>query len=422
MEDQNKTVSTNLELVLTTALDLTKANFVEMQGKADRAKIALSKIVAIDNDAQDDLANKLLVKCKLTYDEIKANREAITKPLDNIKAQLMEPEKVVSREVSHTNSEANRVQKLRDAYATIKAKQLAEDQKKINAEKEKKDEIARLNALFVNLFHGAVLTRVQTMRTEINNYFNTITLANFDERAKKFALKPNLKQADFESWFIVEYDKNKVSTADFEAYLSGIKKQYTYDEINKIYISQADPIVVEFKNKLPQLKIDLQEAEELAKTNQAAADAKLKELQDARNKETEAANNQINEEIVTHQEETLREEQTQQLNNEFEQQVAFQGSGSLSGTRKTYFAKINCPPPKIVEVLSRALFANYQNPNWEGHYKRDKATKEILKDEQGNPVLQDWAETILKFYANNCADVVIDGIEVLEKFTAVTKK
>src|SRR5690606_6920756 len=95
----------------------------------------------------------------------------------------------------------------------------------------------------------------------------------------------------------------------------------------------------------------------------------------------------------------------------FEAQVGQQSMEDLKNVRKTKVATINCDPVNIVKVLSQVMFACFTNPKFKGHVKKDKATGEPLKDANGRPVYEDWCETLLDFYANNC-DVVIDGVDL----------
>lgn len=422
MEDQNTQVSAGLESTLTSALNVAKEQFPVMQKKAEAARLALSTIVQVTNDEEDLKANNYLVKTAKTYDEIVELRKSITGPMDTIKELLMAPEKVVSLEKSHTNSAAWRIKNMRNAYAVIKADKIAEENKAIQADKNKKEELARLKAVFENKFFESVTAKVQALRTTVNEFFSGITLENFDDKSKKFAMKPQLKQPDFESWFIVEWDKTKLPAAEFEAFLSKVKAQYTYEAINKIYVDQADPIVQEYKDKLPALRETLTKEDALAKENQVEADRLHKERIEAQQKEAAAKNAELDSAVKDNQATVQRDMENEQLNAEFESQVASQNVGELSGVRKTKGAKITGPPAKIVEILSRVLFACYQNPNFEGHLKRDKTSRALLVDDQGNAIYTDWAERILSFWANNASDAAIDGIETYEKITAVNKK
>jgi hypothetical protein len=412
---------TDLELVLTGALENAKTLYPEMVASAQRAAAALSTIKQVENDEEDEKANAYLVKSKLTYDKIKEMRERITKNTDLIKEELMKPEKTVSLEKSHTGSEALRVKLLRDNYAVKKAAQIEENNKKIEAQRNKETELARLRSEFTTTFHANILKRASALREGISEYLATFTLENFDEKAKRFSLKPSLKQADFEDWFIIPYDKSKITTEDFSQFLAEQKQQLTYDEVNKIYIAQAEPIVLEFKNKLPDLKVKLTEIRDLEKTNAAAAEAKKADMAKQAEAETKKATDLFNQQIETNKQEAATQLQKETLDAEFNAQVAAQQNGELTGVRKTKYAKITGPPADIVKIFSAVLFACYSNPSFEGHYKRDKTTKAVSVDDKGEPILQDWADKILTFFANNC-DAKVDGLEIHEKIGTIIKK
>jgi hypothetical protein len=159
----------------------------------------------------------------------------------------------------------------------------------------------------------------------------------------------------------------------------------------------------------------------LEATNAIAANVERRRQAEAAQKLIDDQNKQLQESQDQKQEQITEESQNEQLNNEFTSQVNLQsvGSGRASGTRVKRAAIITGAPGDIVKIFSKVLFECYKNPKFEGHIKRDK--KGIAApEENGVPVYNKWAETLLDFLANN-TDATVEGITFKEIAGTVAK-
>lgn len=421
MAENTNTPKLSPEKVLSESLKNAQDLYPQMVESSTKAKIALTKVQKIETDAEDEYANTLLVAVRKTYDKVKGWRTTITGQLDGLKADFMEPEKQISFEASHKDSEALRVKLLRDAYATKKVLAQQEQQKKLLVEQNKKEELAKLKAVFENRFFEAVVVQLGKMEDGVEAHFNSITLETFEDKAKRFNITPKLSAEFYENLFIVDYDKNKLPLADFTAFLTTVKEQMPYSKINGIYVEKAQPIVDDWKAKLPARKTELEELAELAKTN--ATEAKIKANAITAKAESDRL---LREEESKNSIEANRQQNEQKANIEiqdasFETQVAQQSMGTMKNIRQKKVATIVADEVNTVKVLSQIMFACFSNPNFQGHVKKDKTTGAVLKDETGRPIYHDWAETLLEYYANNC-DVAIPGVEIKGIVSTITKK
>lgn len=413
-------VQINPEQVLSEALNNAKELFPQMQESAAKAVIALSKVQKIETDEEDVYAQKLLVAIKQTYEKINGFRTTITSKFDVLKERFMEPEKRISFQASHKDSEANRVKKLRDDYANAKLQQQIKETQKLEAEKAKKEELARLKEYFQNAFFEGVMTAVSAMENGIADYFKGITLDNFEEKSKRFAMKPQLKKDLYEGFFITQYDAKKLPSEDYAEFLSKVKEQFTYDSINTLYVDKAQPIIDDWKAKLAEKKEQLQEVAALEVEDSAQAAELKKEQEAAAEKEKKDRQAKIDKEIADKKVENNLEASIEIQNAAFDAQIGQQSMGEMKNIRKTRIATITAPDAHIVKVLSQVMFACFTNPKFKGHIKKDAQGNKVT-DDTGRPVYEEWVETLLDFYAKSC-DAIIDGVEVKERVSTITKK
>lgn len=424
LEPTTESTSEELQLIVTKINDVSEnlpQLISEMQSSSEKAKMALSGIKAITTDEEDNKAMLLLGKVKTTYEGIKTKRESITKPMDNAKAFLMQYEKMISILPAETGSDYNRVKVLRDGYANKKFKDQQEAQQKAERDKAKRNEIARLESVFVTRFHDGIVDAVSSMRQSIQSYFNSIKLDTFDEQVKKFNLTPTLKQQTFESLFIVDYDKNVLPVDEFTKVLNKVKETFVYEEINKIYIEKALPVLTEFKSRLPELRKNLQAEADLAKTNAEEAERLKVERETANKLAAEKAQEQADKEKADKAIETENNLNAAKLENEFVSQVATQeGKQQIASAVKKNKATITCEYKNLLVMFNQLLFTLFTDPTFPGLVKKDKEGKDMI-DENGRPVYLPWVEFLLSHYADH-SDKPVEGITINQVLSTITKR
>lgn len=402
------------------ALKSATVNWPLMKEKAIACSAAISLVKEIKTDEEFETAKKLYSKSAATYDVINKLRTETTDEFDKIKKKMMEPEKRISKLATEKDSELLGLKNLINAYANKKFEEQQAAEKEAKRVEDETFEISRLKAEFQLLFNNKVIEYAQTMETGIANYFNTLTLDGWDEKIKKFSLKPALKVETFNTWFDLPYDKTKLSVEKYKELVDQVKDLYTYDLVNGSYVESIQPKVTEWKGKLPAKKKELKDMEALAKKDKKAAEA-LQKKQEAEQKEQLE---KINSDAQNQKDNVASQVQKQQLNENlsatFENQKVVQNAQEIGG-KKTRIGITQFEPKNVAVVFSQLLFHCLAHEDFEGYLKKDKETGLPLPiDQNGKPQYTDWAKKIIDFVAEK-TDVQVEGMLFKEIFIASTR-
>jgi len=404
----------------------------EIRKRSQNACLALSKIQSISSKEDDEAAEKLLVRVRTAYQEISDTRKGHTVVLDTLKTEMMLPEKKISNlKTDEGTSEYLRVVGLRNKYNAEVERKRKEEADRILKEKNAKEEKIYLTGIFETRFMENIANAINNTIIGMEQFFNGLVLSDFppdaiaDEKLYKvsrFNLKPVLKLDVFQSWFKVDYDKAKLSDADFDTFLNEIiKPKYDYETLNAQYVEKVESVMSEWKAKLPGKKEQLKQIEDLRLKDSAAAEEREKEIKAKADFEAEELKKKQAAELEAKRTEIQTAQRSQQLENTFDAQVQIDNIEEASGIKKKRVAVIdNVPEGKIVDVFARVLLACYRNKKFKGHLKADSKGNMMPPDENGNPVYTDWANELLSFFAQNC-DVAIEGIKIVEVVTTIQK-
>lgn len=329
------------------AVEIAEKNFPVIVEKVTRAKLACSQITEIADDKQDEAANDLLVRVRKTFEIVEPLRKEITGPMDEIKAELMSYEKQITNKAGEP-SEYNRIKALRDSYAAEKVKKANEEKARILADQARETEKAKIKMLVNVSISENLVKLVNQGETALAGYSKGLTLENFETQAKKLNYKPALKPEVFESWFNVAFDKTKLTTEEFKAYISELKTEFPFEASANEYAEKAGEILAAWVAKLPTYKQELQDlvntlnADDAEKKKKEIAEREEREARERREKsEREAA------EAKASAERTFNEEA---LNAEFEKQVGLQNVEEIAGARTKYTGAVESNGPAVLRA------------------------------------------------------------------------
>ena len=412
-------------LKIQTSMQKAETNWPLIKEKSVKAQAALSSVQVIENDEQDAAAETIVKRVVKTYQEISKMRLEITAPLDEIKDKVIEPEKKVSNLKGHDSvSELARVTKLRNAYANVKLEKKRKEEAAALATQNENFEIARIKAELQTSFTSNVTDYAANAEITMLNFFNGLLLEKpnpenpekpitWDDQVKKFNMTPKLKETTFNTWFDVDYDKSKLSVEKYKELIESVKKLYTFELINAAYVKVAQPKVDEFKAKLPAKKKELLEMDKLFKKDKKAAET----LRLKQEKENKDAVDKVNADATLAKQESaakIKKQQNQsKLGASFEALTVTQNQEDIKTKRIPIITATD--PQGVFEAMAQCLFHAFSKPEeFEGVFKKDKATGALLApDENGMPVYNAWAKTLLEFVAKN-TDAQIEGITFKE--------
>lgn len=413
---QQATERTAIDYPATVAVIDKATNWLQdAAGSANRAKIALSGIKAINSPEEDEAAALMLKKAHTTYTALNTGRAEITKVLDEIKAKLMEPEKVVSILPADKASEYNRVKNLRTAYAqkvaadNLKREQEARRSAGIANEKARVKK-AKLDNISIGL--AAAITQIGR---DILAYIQTMTLENWESKLARFNITPKLKEQLFSGFLEVPYNPSLLTEDDIRVINVEVLAEMSYEKANAMYVKEATAHIEQYKKSLPERKKAL---EEIAAAAPLEAESKLNYLQSEDQEQTRLIEQQAQLIVANAQAATTEAANSEILANELQAQAAVQQEAiEVAGARKSRVAVIASEPGDIVKTLSKVLLECYKNPKFKGHLKTDRAGNYVGDQPDGTPTYADWAAHLLNFVAKEHTGE-IEGITFKDKVTS----
>lgn len=370
--------------------------------KRDKAVAGLSLVKQVTNDAEDAIANNMLIKGKVTFDQVAEKRKSGTEKLDYFKADVMTFEKDIAAEL-------DRIRGLRNAYANKKASEENAALTKIAAEKVKADALIKLKADLKEAVVNGCVAALETMNKNVSAFVGTITLQNWDEYTKKFTFTPKLKEDAYNLFFSVDFNTTLISAEEYQAVVADVKKEMPYENVNADYIKTAIPVMKIWTDSLPALKAKLAGADQGTPVADTA-----QQIQKAISNDQQAKVAEIKEE-ASHS----------QLSNDFKAQVASQAipASIPKNSTKVRKAVITAADQDIVKVMSRVLLKCYSHPKFKGHIERSKTGHPLPPDENGIPVYRAWMQELLDFFANETdGSTGIGGIEIKEIISTKVSK
>jgi hypothetical protein len=422
-EEEKQEVAEQLQLIK--AIDDIPLRFRQIANRANRGIIALSKIQKITNDEEDRIANDLLVKARSTIDGgkdsagnplqgIKAARMEMTKPLDQLKAILMEPE-------TKLIAEGVRIKGLRDQYVNEKLAKEKAEQARIQREKDISNEIARVKAAMKENIATGSVQRINALNASIRNHVAGMTLENWDQKEKQIKVLPQLTASVYQSFFdSVSYDTKLIDATTRAAIKTEVQKELPFEKVNADYVAEAEGVLKMWIDDLPKKKEALVAIAEMEKTNAIAA-ASMKRLEIEREeKEQKELQQRLQQQQDEKAAEIKREQDEERLRNEFQAQVSAQASAPITGIRRDRVAVVNATPDKVLKVFQDVLAACFSNPKFKGHIDRDKSGAMKIDPKTGVPVYAKWAQPLLDFISKEF-DGNIDGIEFKEVAGTIAK-
>lgn len=396
-----------------------ETNWPVIKESSVKAQAALSGIIKIENDEDDAKAEEVVKKVIKTYAKVSALRLEITTPLDEIKEKVMQPEKFISNLKGHAGeSHLTRVVNLRNTYATEKLQKQRKAEADALAKQNEEFEISKIKADVQTIFNQNVLDYAANAEIAMTKFFNNLQLVkdnpekpeepiSWEQQIKKFNLTPKLKETTFNEWFDVPYDEQKLSVEKYKEVIEGIKALYTYELINKAYVTIAQPKIDDFKAKLPAKKKELEDMAALQLKDKKAAE-KLRLKQEAENQQKI---DKINSDAALEKEKAAKEVKKQQNNENlgasFETLNVTQNQEELKIKRIPILTEED--PQKVFDAMAKVLFHCFSKADkFVGVFKKDGKT-----DENGMPEYTPWAKTLLSFVADN-TEAQIEGITFKE--------
>lgn len=265
--------------------------------KASSAVIEnLKDVQAMEIKTEEDKAEAIdvLAKCRAIYEKVQTTRKEATTPIDDIKSWLMSFERPIDPEGKDNE------------YSRAKANVNAYDQKKLDIKK--KAELDAEMARKVNVYKAELKASVgkglaemvaaqkKNIIQQMAVWEQQVTLENFDLMLERINNPKGavLKQEIYDKCFHTNFKPSYLLNADLtKEYIESLKKGYPYETFNKDYQAIAAEILNVYREKMPSIKLRLEEI----KGNAEKEALRKKELEEQALKEAQQVDVQASEAI-----------------------------------------------------------------------------------------------------------------------------
>lgn len=401
------------------AIDIYKKTFAENRERVDRALAVGKKIISVQTEEEDQLANNYLAKANTTLSGIKTRRLASTKILDDAKAWAMGPEKELAAEME-------RIRALRDERARKMQAEAEAKRKEIERQKAKEMHVGQVKAAMKQSVELGVAKRLQELEASISKAFDACTLEGVDTLAKRLKIKPSLKEEFFDGLLSVSFDSSLMTVEEFVDLKARAKAYFSFEKVNGEYIAMAEEIIEKWTKLIPAKRKEL---ETLAKAQGEEAEKLKAKIEERRRAEEERRKEELAAQEAEIKRRAAEEEAEASLNAEFNAQVQAQEietAGMPSGTRKVKRFRLDPATErdfvKLSTVIGKIVLNVLSEKENDGIFKRTR-DKAIKLDADGRPEyvegVQYWLDQIAK--VPYMTEKTIPGLILEEKVSTVAK-
>lgn len=381
-----------------------------MRQGSERAVAAMKAVTQVTTDEEYENANNLLVRVAATFKKINALRMEVTKPLDNLKSQLMEFERPLGDD---KDSESQRVRKLMAMYNQAKIDEKARIEREAQDKKRRADHAVDIKTLILKNLTALAPEKAQKAESGSAAYFKATTLETFDQRMDTYRkTNTKLKQEDYDGCFKVAYRKDLMEEDDFLLLVQSIKETETYDKWNDDVMKAVTPIVNAWRAKIDDYKVELQN---IAAAGEQEKLRLQKEKEDREKKEAEDRQKEIQVQADKRSADVEAQAGMEKMNNSFVAQATVQ---QVEDVAKKYRIKFTDPVKQLEAMMN--ILAHVMSGGHVELFKKDAAGK-VKVDKEGFPEYEAWAKPLITAFESKC-DEEIPGIEWVEVAKVTVRK
>lgn len=359
----------------------------KLQTGASKTLEATKKFETVTDDNVEEVKS-LLIPVRTTKEKMEALRKSVTEKTDALKEFMMAPEKEVKAEEERLRAGVAQVEQ-------AKIKRNAEQEKIAAAnklkEQTKSDVIAKIKLNVTDV----IIARCGTIEVESGKYLNENidTIEDFDKRSETYKTgKWRMKPEEYDKCFVVPYNQSGITPAEYKELADKLKEDMTYEKVNAMFLEKAGPILNNWKNKIPQLRLEWIAKFAATDTERARLDeeSKKKSAED-----TKRQQEYLDQQKVAMQAPVETEKMMASVESDLREQAVVQSLDKTGPKKKVL--KFNSDKP--VAELSHIIYHCFMHPKFKGIIKM-KDGKPVL-DEQGNKEYVDAVNYFVDFFAAN---------------------
>lgn len=378
-----------------------------IKGK-EKCVAMITEILENGTDSEEEAEQHIATLAKVRdqgFNVIEKLRKEITGPMDDLKDYFMQFERPLS------DNKDSLYTKAKNQIADYRQREL-EKKKKIEQEaarkKDRDNHLVDITSSVQKKLNDLVLKKTKDGDAASEKYFSECTLENFDSRAEKYnKMKPTLKAEEYESCFIVQYNKSLYTDEEFLDIITTLKTVETIEKWTEEVITAATPVINQWRAKIPDLKqnlINLQNAKDESDRNRIAEEQRKKAEE-----ETTRRNAELEQQALDKSRDIDASAGLAKMENSFVEQATVQQAGDTGSIKHVLKFKDSKSMPKaFMEIVYHCL----AHKDFKGIQKRDKKGN-LVYDDKGRPEYTDEVQRWITFFLANC-DAAIDGTVVFE--------
>lgn len=400
---------------------LLEKNLPLLEKWSQRAHAALDQIGSVETDEEIEEGITILAAVRDVYTKSSETRKELTDITDAFKDILMEFERPFNPDAK-ARSRYNEKKKLIEAAQQKKLDRLREEQAAQARKKELENHKVDMKSRVLENLTAMVTNSIKRVDSGSRDYFASATIEDFDKKADTYkGNKPKLKQVDYDTCFQVTFNFDLIKPDEVALFIEEIKTEQTYEIWNNAFIEAISPVLNEWRAKIPDLKAQLLEVEELRKQDAAKADELRKQQQEQAAKETEARQKQLDEAAAEQNRKIQEDANLDKMSNEFASQAAAQNMDDAGRIKLVLkFTDAKKAPTGFLKIIYDCMAHPDFQSQFPGFQKRD-TKKKLMVDEKNRPVYIDWVQSWIDFWLANC-DGVVEGTTIYEDSRVTIRK
>lgn len=400
---------------------LLERNLPLLEKWSKKADAALDQITTISSAEEAEEANAILAAVRDVYKASNEKRMEMTEITDAFKDIVMEFERPFNPDAKAKNK-YNEKKKVLEAWHQSEHDRIMREKAEAAKRKDLENLKVDLKAKILENLNAMVVASIKRVDAGLKDYFDASTLDTFDERAETYKKqRPKLKQADYDGCFNLLPNVGMISAEELGKWYDEIKSEQTYDIWNAAFVEAISPVINEWRAKIPDLKKQLQDVEELRKQDAAKADELKAKQQEEAAKAAETRQAQLDAAEAEQKAKIQEAAEQDKMSNSFAEQAATQTIGDAGKVKLIMkFTDPKLAPKGFLEIVYQVMAHSDFQSQFPVFQKRD-AKKKLMIDDKNRPVYIDSVQWWIDFWLANC-DGNISGTTITEDAKITIRK
>lgn len=400
-------------LVKGTLNELLTKHLPVLERASKNANAAMVAMTQVETEEEANAAIELLARVSTTYGKMQPLRKEITVLFDKASEYLIDFERPLATESGKKN-EYNRIKGLVASFEQRKIKREAEEKERARKQKEVDQAWVDLKASIKLNVADVIIEACRFLETQSQQFFETKDLKEFDDRAKSYnTVIWKMKKDDYQKCFQVPVSP-VLPKEEIGPFIEKMKEELAYEGINAMYLEKANPILTNWKTKIPQLRETLIRLLSASETERKRLEEESTTRKQAESTQTELY---LSGQQTEMQQTVKNEAAVDKIESEFREQAIVQDLEPTGPKKKVLRFTIDKPVSGLCEII----YHLFLNKKFDGLYKLDKEGKRKV-DANGHEEYIDAIDWLTKEFVRLKIDAHPKDSEIVDVAKVIVRK